>query len=221
MTERNAIINSVTGYLEYQKELGIDTIPMKKSVQTEETSDEISSDQKMVASCSLCRLSESRTNAVFGEGNIHADLMFIGEGPGRDEDIQGRPFVGRAGQLLTKIIQAMGLERNQVYIANIVKCRPPQNRNPLPNEIQQCFGYLLRQIEYIKPKVICALGKFAAQTLLDTEVTISKLRGTFHDFHGINLMPTFHPDFLLRNMSYKKEVWEDVQKIMEYLKECQ
>jgi DNA polymerase len=144
--------------------------------------------------------------------------MFIGEGPGRDEDMQGRPFVGRAGQLLTRIIKAMGLDRSQVYIANIVKCRPPQNRNPLPDEIQKCFPYLLRQIECIRPSIICALGTFAAQTLLKTDEKITRLRGRFHDFNGIKLMPTFHPAFLLRNINYKKEVWEDMQKTMEHLK---
>ena len=213
------IIDSMTGHLEYERDLGIDSVRCVDDAGKLEERQEISmtSDRKKVENCTLCHLCEERTNAVFGEGNENADIMFVGEGPGRDEDLQGRPFIGRAGQLLTKIIEAMGRKRSDVYIANIVKCRPPQNRNPLPDEIKQCYPYLLRQIEAIKPRVICTLGKFASQTLLNTEITISSLRGKFHDFNGINLMPTFHPAFLLRNMSSKKEVWEDMQKVMAYL----
>lgn len=169
--------------------------------------------KKPVSACKKCPLAKTRTNVVFGEGNPHAKLMFIGEAPGADEDEQGRPFVGRAGQLLTKIIEAMGLKREDVYIANILKCRPPENRNPLPAEIAQCSPYLLRQIELIKPKVICSLGKFSAQTLLNTETPISKLRGNFYDYHGTKLMPTYHPAYLLRNPGEKKTVWEDMKKI--------
>ena len=170
--------------------------------------------EKRALECTQCGLCEKRTQVVFGEGNPNADLMFIGEGPGYDEDIQGRPFVGKAGQLLTKIIEAMGLKRSDVYIANCVKCRPPQNRNPLPDEIAACNPYLKRQIDLIQPKVICALGKFAAQTLLGTERPISRLRGQFEDYQGIKLMPTFHPAYLLRNPQDKKLVWQDMQKIM-------
>jgi DNA polymerase len=169
--------------------------------------------KKPVMACRRCPLARTRTNVVFGEGNPKAKLMFIGEAPGADEDEQGRPFVGRAGQLLTKIIEAMGLEREDVFIANILKCRPPGNRNPLPTEIANCSPYLLRQVELIKPKVICALGKFAAQTLLNTETPISRLRGNFYDYHGTKLMPTYHPAYLLRNPGDKKLVWEDMQKI--------
>lgn len=221
MVSRKEIIDSVKGYLEYQMSIGIEYVNEKSANERASevsTKNNLLTDKENVSKCTRCGLSESRTNAVFGEGDIQADLMFVGEGPGRDEDIQGRPFVGRAGQLLTRIIKAMGFERQQVYIANIIKCRPPQNRNPLPDEIRNCYPYLLRQIEYIKPKVICALGTFAAQTLLETDERITRLRGRFHDFHGIKFMPTFHPAYLLRNMSYKEEVWEDVQKIMEYLK---
>ena len=220
MITRKQIIEGLTGHLEYQRELGIDSVACAGDADKieEEQENIMISDRKKVEQCTLCRLCEERTNAVYGEGNDDADILFVGEGPGRDEDLQGRPFVGRAGQLLTKIIEAMGHKRSDVYIANIVKCRPPNNRNPLPDEIQHCFPYLLRQIKAIKPRVICTLGKFASQTLLNTETTISSLRGKFHDFNGINLMPTFHPAFLLRNMNYKKEVWEDVQKIMEFLK---
>ena len=147
-------------------------------------------------------------------GSPEAKLVFVGEGPGFDEDKQGEPFVGRAGQLLTKIIQAMGLQREQVYICNIVKCRPPGNRNPKPDEIDTCSPFLERQLLSIKPDFICALGTFAAQTLLNTTVPISRLRGQFHDYIGIKLMPTYHPAYLLRNARKKRDVWEDMQKLM-------
>ncbi len=164
--------------------------------------------------CQRCPLALGRTNLVFGVGNPNADLMFVGEGPGADEDLQGEPFVGKAGQLLTKMIGAMGLSRDQVYIANIVKCRPPNNRNPAPDEITTCRPFLDLQIAAIAPKVICALGKFSAQTLLNTQTRISDLRGQFHDWNGLKVLPTFHPAYLLRNPSEKKRVWEDLQLIM-------
>ncbi len=167
--------------------------------------------------CTLCALSQTRTQVVFGSGNPEARLLFVGEAPGFDEDRQGKPFVGKAGQLLTKIIEAMKLKREEVYIANCLKCRPPDNRNPLPTEIATCQPILMKQIAIIQPKIICALGKFAAQTLLKTEEPISRLRGRFHDFSGIPLMPTFHPAYLLRNPGDKKLVWEDVQQIMKKL----
>jgi DNA polymerase len=154
---------------------------------------------------------------VFGEGSPEAELVFVGEAPGGDEDLQGKPFVGRAGQLLTKIILAMGLKREDVYICNILKCRPPQNRNPLPEEIASCEPFLIRQLEALRPRVICALGSFAAHTLIQSDVPITALRGRFHDYQGIPLMPTYHPAYLLRNPGAKKQVWEDVQKIMELL----
>lgn len=160
--------------------------------------------------CQLCR---SRTNLVFGAGNPDAELVFVGEAPGREEDKEGLPFVGRAGQLLTKIIESIKLKRNQVYICNILKCRPPDNRDPYPTEILACEGYLIKQLEIIKPKIICALGKFAAQTLLRTNEPITQLRGKFYDYHGIRLMPTFHPAYLLRNPQDKRLVWEDMKKI--------
>ena len=173
--------------------------------------------EKKVAACRKCSLAETRTNVVPGEGSSRADLMFVGEAPGGEEDKQGRPFVGRAGQLLTKIIESIGLERKDVYICNILKCRPPGNRNPLPSEIAACNPYLLKQIDTIKPKVICALGKFAAQTLLNTETPISRLRGQFYDYHGTKLMPTYHPAYLLRNSGGKKDVWEDMKKVAKEL----
>jgi len=167
--------------------------------------------------CVKCPLSEGRTQVVFGSGNEKTQLVFVGEAPGFDEDRQGKPFVGRAGQLLTKMIEAMGFKREDVYIANIIKCRPPNNRTPRPEEIETCLPYLIEQLGKIKPKVVCALGNVAAQTLLGTDKTISKLRGLFHEIDGIKIMPTFHPAFLLRNPEYKREVWHDLQLIMKEL----
>ncbi|MCI5072455.1 uracil-DNA glycosylase [bacterium] len=169
--------------------------------------------------CQRCQLHTTRKNIVFGVGNKNADLMIVGEAPGRDEDIKGEPFVGRAGQLLTKIIEAIGLSREEIYIANIIKCRPPENRNPAPEEIEQCEPFLIKQIQSIQPKVICCVGKFAAQTLLKTETPISKLRGQFAQYEGIALMPTYHPAYLLRNPSAKKYVWEDMQLVHAKLSE--
>jgi DNA polymerase len=173
--------------------------------------------KKELGDCQRCSLGQVRTNIVFGEGNPKAEIVFVGEAPGGDEDIQGRPFVGRAGQLLTKIIAAMGLKRTDVYICNILKCRPPGNRNPGPEEIAACEPILIKQLEAINPRVICALGTFAARTLLKTDVPITVLRGKFHAYLGIQLMPTYHPAYLLRNPGAKKQVWEDVQKIMKLL----
>ncbi len=163
--------------------------------------------------CRRCKLHTKRTQIVFGVGNPQAKLVFVGEGPGRDEDLQGEPFVGQAGKLLTRIIEAIQLTREQVYIANIIKCRPPQNRNPEPDEIAACEPFLIKQLEVIQPKLICALGTFAAQTLLHSPEKISVLRGRFHSYRGIPLMPTYHPAFLLRNPNYKRDVWEDVKKV--------
>lgn len=167
--------------------------------------------------CTRCRLSQSRTRIVFGEGSDQARLVFVGEGPGFEEDRSGRPFVGAAGQLLTKIIAAMNLSRSDVYICNIVKCRPPDNRNPASNEIERCLPFLQRQLAAINPRVICALGSVAARTLLNSQAPISRLRGRFHEFNGIPVMPTFHPAYLLRNPEQKRAVWEDIQQIMKLL----
>ena len=167
--------------------------------------------------CRRCSLSRGRTCLVFGEGDPRASLVFVGEGPGEDEDRSGRPFVGEAGQLLTRIIEAMKLSRDQVYICNVIKCRPPGNRNPEPAEVRTCRPFLERQIASIQPKVICALGKFAAQTLLSTDVPISRLRGRFHPLGEIQVMPTYHPAYLLRHPEDKRLVWEDVKKIMAFL----
>ena len=172
---------------------------------------------KELGDCQRCPLHQGRNNLVFGEGNPNADLVFVGEAPGADEDLQGKPFVGRAGQLLTKIIKAMGLTREEVYICNILKCRPPGNRNPKPEEILACEPFLIKQLRAIKPEVICALGTFSAHTLLNTKVPISLLRGKFHSYQEIKFMPTYHPAYLLRNPGAKKQVWEDAQMIMEVL----
>ena len=162
---------------------------------------------------SVVSSARGRTHLVFGVGNPQAKLMFVGEGPGRDEDLQGEPFVGRAGQLLTDIItKGMGLKREDVYIANVVKCRPPENRNPEPDEVAACEPFLKKQIDLIRPKIIVGLGKFAVQTLLQSKVPITKVRGNWHSYHGIKLMPTFHPAYLLRNPADKKLVWEDIKE---------
>jgi len=172
-----------------------------------------------IGDCQRCKLCSGRTNLVFGVGNPHAALMFVGEGPGRDEDLQGEPFVGRAGQLLTDIItKGMGLKREDVYIANVVKCRPPENRNPEPDEVAACEPFLKKQIDLIRPKIIVGLGKFAVQTLLQSKMPITKLRGNWHSYHGIKLMPTFHPAYLLRNPADKKLVWEDIKKVIKEMR---
>lgn len=167
--------------------------------------------------CRRCKLSAGRKRIVFGTGDSRARLVFVGEGPGYEEDQSGEPFVGAAGQLLTKIIQAMNLTREAVYICNIIKCRPPGNRNPLPEEINTCKPFLERQIAAINPDFICALGSIAAQTLLETQTPISKLRGAFHAYRGTRVMPTYHPAYLLRNPDKKRDVWEDVKKLMRAL----
>jgi uracil-DNA glycosylase len=165
--------------------------------------------------CSRCKLhTMGRTQIVFGVGNPDADLMFVGEAPGADEDLQGFPFVGRAGQLLTKMIEAINLRREDVYIANVIKCRPPGNRNPEPDEIAQCEPFLFQQIAAIQPKVIVALGSFAAKTLLKTSDPISRLRGRVFEYHGAQLVPTFHPSFLLRSPNQKKYAWDDLKKVL-------
>ena len=194
----------------------------------EETKVELSKSEKIAALKKLeehvkeftkCELCKNRTNVVFGVGNPDADLMFVGEAPGYYEDVQGEPFVGKAGQLLTKIIESIGMKRGDVYIANILKCRPPDNRNPSANEIVMCSPHLIRQIEIIRPKIICALGTFAAQTLLDTKDTIGKLRGRFFEYQSTKFLATYHPAYLLRNPDDKKKVWADIKKVRDFLQE--
>jgi uracil-DNA glycosylase len=164
--------------------------------------------------CLRCKLSRTREKIVFGAGNEHARLIFVGEGPGKEEDLAGEPFVGDAGRLLTKIIEAIQMTRDQVYICNVVKCRPPGNRKPEANEISACSGFLKRQIKVIQPDFICALGTVAAQSLLETDSPISSLRGRFHDYREITLLATYHPAYLLRQPEKKREVWEDMKRLM-------
>ncbi|HEX2254779.1 MAG TPA: uracil-DNA glycosylase, partial [Thermoanaerobaculia bacterium] len=174
---------------------------------------------EFVRGCTRCRLAEGRKSVVFGSGNPHAELMFIGEGPGAEEDRQGQPFVGPAGELLTKIIGAIGLGRDDVYIANVVKCRPPGNRDPLPDESGACRGYLERQIDLVRPRVIVALGRVAAQTLLASELPLGRLRGRWHTVRGIPTRATYHPAALLRNASWKRPTWEDMQLVRDRLRD--
>ncbi|MGD0587090.1 MAG: uracil-DNA glycosylase [Oryzomonas sp.] len=177
--------------------------------------------RKSLGDCQRCKLAKGRTNLVFGVGNPQARLVFVGEGPGGDEDRQGEPFVGEAGQVLNRIITAMGLKREEVYICNVVKCRPPGNRDPEADEIAACAPFLLRQLQSVHPEAIVALGRFAAQTLLGTKEAISKLRGKFRDYHGIPVMPTYHPSYLLRNREDSGlfwDVWEDMAQVLRLLK---
>ncbi len=167
--------------------------------------------------CTRCRLHKQRNKIVFGDGNPRAELVFVGEGPGHDEDVQGLPFVGRAGKLLTQMIEAMGLQRGDVYICNVVKCRPPENRKPEDDEVATCSPYLYRQLDVIAPKAIVCLGATAAQSLLKTKDSISRFRGTWFDYRNTKLMVTYHPAYLLRNPAAKSEVWKDLQKVMAHL----
>ena len=179
---------------------------------------ELAAVEARAKTCVKCReLSQCRHSVVFGVGNPRAEIMFVGEAPGRDEDLQGEPFVGRAGELLTKIIAAMGFKREDVYIANVLKCRPPENRTPLPDEVTNCLPYLQSQIELIKPKLIVALGATAVRGLLDVQLGITKMRGHWYTFRDIPIMPTFHPAYLLRNPAAKKEVWDDMKAVLEKL----
>lgn len=220
------LLSSLRSYLEYLQETGVDGLPLEAPAAARASAPVVDAKGEQEAlqriteelgECQRCQLGAARTHLVFGVGNPQARLVFVGEAPGRDEDLQGEPFVGEAGQLLTRIIQAMGFDRTDVYICNVLKCRPPGNRNPLPPEIEQCHPFLLRQLKAIGPAVIVALGTFSAQTLLNSKEPISRLRGRFHDYHGIPLMPTFHPAFLLRNADKKREVWEDMQQVMRLL----
>lgn len=218
MVEQNASSNVGTNgcsTFDAQKTSG-DQTPMSGKAQKIKLLEELKNE---LLTCHKCPLGKTRTNLVFGVGDPGARLMFAGEAPGRDEDMQGEPFVGRAGQLLTKIIEAIGMKRSDVYIANVLKCRPPGNRNPLPDEIVLCMPYLIKQIEIIQPKVLCALGTFAAQTLLNTTAPVGTLRGKFHDYKGIPMMVTYHPAYLLRNPNDKVKVWDDMKKVRDFLNE--
>jgi DNA polymerase len=219
-------VSALKRYIEELEDTGLDWIALETGA-SEGASVELSATAAVeerldairveLGECQRCALGKARTNLVFGVGNPDARVVFVGEAPGRDEDLKGEPFVGEAGQLLTKIIQAMGFSREEVYICNVLKCRPPQNRDPLPAEIEACGAFMLRQIKAIKPQAIVALGRFAAQTLLGVKTPISKLRGQFHDYNGLPLMPTYHPAALLRDPSLKRDVWNDMQQVMQLL----
>jgi uracil-DNA glycosylase len=208
-----AIIAQIREYLELYQALGTQGmfgVHQRPQVPMVLTLDQLADDLK---DCQRCKLHNGRTHVVFGAGNPQAALVFIGEAPGEQEDLQGQPFIGPAGELLTKIIEAIGLRREEVYLTSVIKCRPPDNRNPEPDELATCAPFLHHQLQLIQPKIICALGAYAAQTLLQTTDTISQLRGRFHDYHGIKLMPTYHPAYLLRKPTEKRLVWQDMQLV--------
>ncbi|NQU08353.1 MAG: uracil-DNA glycosylase [Candidatus Abyssubacteria bacterium] len=226
------VIEKAKEFLEQEKERGLELIRMSRETWTAledsaqradaapaKTDPEaaLAALNDIVQDCSKCPLASTRTNVVFGQGNPRAKLVFVGEAPGADEDAQGLAFVGRAGQLLTRIIEAIDLKRTDVFICNILKCRPPGNRTPTSIEIESCIPYLMKQLKAIDPKIICALGNSAAQTLLNTKSPMGRMRGRFHKFGDALLMPTYHPAALLRNPAYKKDVWEDVQMIQREL----
>ena len=248
MNTKSEILNELKKAMEFYRELGFEYVPVKKSEMVDllsgtavryaaeaadphyhadrktvehisDKDDALEELRREIGDCARCKLSRGRTNIVFGEGDADADIMFIGEGPGRDEDVQARPFVGEAGKLLTNLIMKLGLKREDVYIANIVKCRPPQNRNPEADEITACRSFIEGQIAIINPRVIVCLGKIAAHALLGIKTPISRLRGIFFDYNNIPVMPTFHPAYLLRNKKDKWLTWEDMQKVLEKLKE--
>jgi uracil-DNA glycosylase family 4 len=221
LTQLQSTVASLREYMELQKERGLtgfdlarEDLRSKSPIAPGGTLDDLRAE---IGECARCGLAKSRNCLVFGEGDENARLMFIGEGPGHEEDLSGRPFVGRAGQLLDKMIAAMGLKRSEVYIGNIVKCRPPQNREPASDEVASCIPFLHRQIEIIKPRVICCLGRVATQNLLEVKTPVSRLRGNFTPWRGIRVMPTYHPVYLLRNPASKREAWDDLQQIMKEL----
>lgn len=213
-----SIAAELARHLKWAQEKGETEVPMASASGfafprqgKEPTLDQV---REALGECRRCGLCEGRRNIVFGNGDEGAELVFVGEGPGGEEDQQGLPFVGAAGQLLDKMIEAMGYRRSEVYVCNVVKCRPPGNRNPLPEEVAACEPFLVGQIRAIRPKAIVALGKFAAQTLLRTDDPITRLRGSWHEYEGIPLMPTFHPAYLLRSPAEKRKAWEDLQLVM-------
>jgi DNA polymerase len=224
-SELEAIAAQLRGHLERLVDRGVTAVPLSQAGITpifEEAAPDVPASRLTLGQirdelgdCRRCKLAPTRKNIVFGVGNPHADLVFIGEAPGGNEDAQGEPFVGDAGKLLDKMINAMGWRRQDVYIANTLKCRPPGNRNPEPDETAQCEPFLIKQLEAIKPRLIVGLGKFAAQFLCKKpDAPISALRGKFHEYQGIKVMPTYHPAYLLRTPSAKRQVWEDLQLVM-------
>jgi len=232
--ELRRLIKGVKPYLEIEASLGNQEIPRPAKPRKQKASDLLASQktldfvrlpetleelEEVTRNCKKClQLCKERKNVVFGEGNPSADLVFVGEAPGYEEDRQGLPFVGRAGALLTKMIEAMGMRRRDVYIANVLKCHPPGNRNPLPSEIAQCLPFLRKQLEILKPKVIVALGSIAARALLQTNLPIGQMRGKVFNYAGTRLLATYHPAYLLRNPYDKPKVWNDLKKVMEILR---
>jgi DNA polymerase len=219
---RERLRDQLAGHLERLQRDGVWGLSIQDDVTAEATSspgarETLQDVEAEALACVACRLHETRTKVVFGVGDPDARLMFIGEGPGRDEDLQGEPFVGRAGQLLTRIIEAMGYEREQVYIANAVKCRPPQNRDPQADEIGACRHFLMRQVALIGPEIIVLLGRSAVNAVLDLQAPLSRLRGSFRDWNGVEVMCTYHPAYLLRNPSAKAMVWEDMKLVRDRL----
>jgi len=222
-----SIIKSIRSYIEAEKVYGISEvlIPNANAVKIRRTKKVSKAEllaviRNEVFNCKRCSLHKARRNVVFGDGNPNAKLLLVGEAPGYEEDLQGLPFVGQAGKLLTRIIESIGLTRNSVYICNVLKCRPPGNRSPLPEEISVCKTYLIRQIQIISPKAILCLGKYASQAVLGVDDPITNIRGKDYDYKGIHLIPTFHPAYLLRNPNSKKYVWEDLQKIKRIISEA-
>jgi DNA polymerase len=226
------VLSSLKVYFETRKLSGINYLylhntdtsrgltPLEHKTDYEQKKAMLKEAREDLGDCRRCKLCALRKNIVFGEGNPDARLVFAGEAPGYDEDVQGRPFVGKAGQLLTRIINAIKLKRSDVYIANIIKCRPPSNRDPEEDEIQTCIPFLKRQLEIIQPRIICTLGKVATNALLETDKGITELRGKFHQLGDVKVMPTYHPSYLLRNQDKKKETWVDMQMVQkEYFKD--
>ena len=233
-TDYAAVVDKLTNLAHYERDEGLlhfkikqDTYqtvhqqiaqsPMTNAPSSSSAEEKLQRIAKTISNCTICPLCTERTNTVPGQGSSNPELMFIGEGPGAEEDKQGLAFVGRSGQLLTKIIEAMGFSRDEVFIGNIVKCRPPGNRAPMPDEMEACMPYLKQQIALLQPKVIVCLGATAVKGLLDTKVGITKTRGQWRTFEGIDTMPTYHPAYLLRNPPAKKEVWEDMQEVVRHM----
>jgi DNA polymerase len=215
------VVRAVKQYVHYMQQIGVEELPLHVSTDAAAWSSRpqvaLQQLEASVRDCQRCALHRGRTQVVFGTGDATADLVFVGEAPGEAEDRQGEPFVGPSGQLLTRIIEAMGLRREQVYILNIVKCRPPKNRDPHPDELAACRPILQAQLDCLQPRVVCTLGKFASQALLQTDEAISRLRGRFHTLGEIPVMPTYHPAYLLRNPHEKRVVWQDMQAIQKML----
>ncbi|MGE4356996.1 MAG: uracil-DNA glycosylase family protein [Candidatus Omnitrophota bacterium] len=215
--ELKKILGSISGYLEIEKRIGVECF-VKKKINGEKTF-LLKQIEEEVNNCRRCLLYKTKKNVVFGEGNPSAKILFLGEAPGEEEDKAGRPFVGRAGKLLTQIIEAMGFHREEVYITNVLKCRPPYNRSPHPEEISACFDYLKRQIDVVKPVVICALGRFANLALAKRDLLLTREHGKEYLYEKIKVIPTFHPAYLLRNPQEKKSAWQDFKKALKLLQE--